>query len=55
VRCETAALIGRMRHSGCGGQPNLVELVTGVVGVTSNPLRRIVLHTSDVTSSQCSG
>ena len=48
-------LIGRMRHSGCGGQPNLVELVTGVVGVTSNTLRRIVLHTSDVTSSQCSG
>ena len=37
-------LIGRMRHSGCGGNPKLVELVTGVVGVTSNPMRRIVLH-----------
>jgi hypothetical protein len=32
-----------MRHDGCGGQPAKVELVTGVDGVSSRPVRRIVL------------
>jgi hypothetical protein len=37
-------LIGSTRHSGCCGHPKLVKLVTGAVGVTSNPMRRIVAH-----------
>ena len=30
-------LTGRMRHSGCGGEPKLVELVIGVVGSDVEP------------------
>jgi hypothetical protein len=36
-------ILARMRHDGCGGQPAKVELVTGVDGVSSRPVRRIVL------------
>jgi hypothetical protein len=36
-------LISRMRHEGCGGRAGRVELVAGVEGVSSRPVRRIVL------------
>jgi hypothetical protein len=34
----------RMRHDGCGGQPGRVELLTGIEGASSRPVRRIVLR-----------
>ena len=37
-------LIARMRHDGCGGGAGKVELLTGVDGVSSRPVRRIVLR-----------
>ena len=37
-------LLSRMRHDGCGGLPGRVELVTGIDGVSSQPVRRIVLR-----------
>jgi hypothetical protein len=37
-------LIARMRHEGCGGGAGRVELLTGVDGVSSRPVRRIVLR-----------
>jgi hypothetical protein len=36
-------IIARMRHDGCGGRPGRVELLTGVEGASSRPVRRIVL------------
>jgi hypothetical protein len=36
-------LIARMRHEGCGGGAGRVEL-TGIDGVSSRPVRRIVLR-----------
>jgi hypothetical protein len=35
-------LLARMRHDGCGGKPQFVELITAILGA-SRPLRRIVL------------
>ena len=35
--------ISRMRHDGCGGRAGKVELLTGIEGVSSRPVRRIVL------------
>jgi hypothetical protein len=32
-----------MRHDGCGGRAGKVELLTGVDGASSGPLRRILL------------
>jgi hypothetical protein len=37
-------IIGRMRHDGCGGRAGRVELVTGIGGASSRPVRRIVLR-----------
>jgi hypothetical protein len=37
-------LIARMRHEGCGGNVGKVELLTGVDGVSSRPVRQIVLR-----------
>jgi hypothetical protein len=37
-------IIARMRHDGCGGRPKLVELVTGIEGASSRPVRKIVLR-----------
>ena len=34
-------IIKRMRHDGCGGRAGKVELLTGIDGVTSRPVRRI--------------
>ena len=36
-------ILKRMRHDGCGGRAGKVELMTGIEGVTSRPVRRIVL------------
>ncbi len=36
-------IIERMRHDGCGGRAGKVELLTGIEGVSSRPVRRIVL------------
>jgi hypothetical protein len=32
-----------MRHDGCGGRPGKVELLAGIEGASSWPMRRIVL------------
>jgi hypothetical protein len=39
-----ADILRRMRHDGCGGLPGRAELITGVEGVSSRPVRRIVLR-----------
>jgi hypothetical protein len=38
------AFLARARHDGCGGKAAKVELLTGVDGVSSRPVRRIVLR-----------
>jgi hypothetical protein len=37
-------LLARARHEGCGGRAGRVKLLTGIDGVTSRPVRRIVLR-----------
>jgi hypothetical protein len=37
-------IIDRMRHDGCGGRAGKAELVSGIEGVSSRPVRRIVLR-----------
>jgi hypothetical protein len=37
-------IIERMRHDGCGGGAGKVELLTGIEGVSSRPVRKIVLR-----------
>ena len=37
-------IIANMRHDGCGGRAGKVELLTGLEGVSSRPVRRIVLR-----------
>jgi hypothetical protein len=34
-------LLNRMRHDGCGGLPAKAELLTGVAGTSSRPVRRL--------------
>ena len=36
-------ILKRMRHDGCGGRPGKAELLTGIEGASSRPVRRIVL------------
>jgi hypothetical protein len=36
-------IIARMRHNGCGEWAGRVELLTGIEGVSSRPVRRIVM------------
>jgi hypothetical protein len=36
-------ILSLFRHDGCGGQPARAELLTGIEGVSSRPVRRIVL------------
>jgi hypothetical protein len=36
--------LARMKHDGCGGRISRAELLTGVEGVSSRPVRRIVLR-----------
>jgi hypothetical protein len=37
-------IIARARHDGCGGKPGRVELLTGIEGASSRPVRKIVVH-----------
>jgi hypothetical protein len=37
-------LLHRMRHDGRGGRPGRVELLSGIDGVSSGPVQRIVLR-----------
>jgi hypothetical protein len=37
-------LNAKMRHDGCGGRAGRVELITGIEGASSRPVRRIVLR-----------
>jgi hypothetical protein len=43
--CTLADILRRMRPDGCGGRAGRVELLTGIDGVSSQPVRRIVLIT----------
>jgi hypothetical protein len=36
-------IIAKMRHDGCGGRAGKEELLTGIEGVSSRPMRKIVL------------
>ena len=36
-------ILARMRHDGCGGLAGRAELLTGVEGASSRPVRRIML------------
>ena len=38
------ALLSRIRHDGCGGHALKAELLTGIEGASSRPVRRIVLR-----------
>jgi hypothetical protein len=38
-------IIWRMRHDGCGGGAGRAELLTGIEGASSRPVRKIVLVT----------
>ena len=39
-------ILAKMRHDGCGGRAGKVELLTGIEGVSSRPVRRIALITN---------
>jgi hypothetical protein len=36
--------LAKMRHDGCGGLAAKAELLTGITGVNSRPVRKIVLQ-----------
>ena len=36
-------IIAKMRHNGCGGRPERVELLSGIEGASTWPVRKIVL------------
>ena len=36
-------ILAKMRHDGCGGRAGKAELLTGIEGVSSRPVRRILL------------
>jgi hypothetical protein len=36
-------ILAKMRHDGCGGLAGKAELLTGIEGVSSRPVRRILL------------
>ena len=36
-------ILDKMRHDGCGGMAGKAELVSGIEGASSRPVRRIVL------------
>ena len=38
-------ILDKMRHDGCGGLAGKAELLTGIEGVSSRPVRRIVVRT----------
>ena len=39
-----ADILKRLRHNGCGGIAGKAELLTGIEGASSHPVRRIVLR-----------
>jgi hypothetical protein len=39
-----ADILGQMRHDGCGGRAAKAELLAGIEGASSRPVRRIVLR-----------
>jgi hypothetical protein len=41
--------LARARHEGCGGQALRAELLTGSEGVSSRPVRRVVLKSPPAT------
>jgi hypothetical protein len=43
-RMPLVYILRRIRHAGCGGEPSRVELCSGIEGVSSHPVRRIVLR-----------
>jgi hypothetical protein len=43
-RTRLGGFLARARHEGCGGRAAKAELLTGVEGVSSHPVRRIVLR-----------
>jgi hypothetical protein len=36
-------IIAKMRHDGCGGRAGRMELLTGIEGVNSRPVRKIIV------------
>jgi len=38
------SILARMRHDGCGGLAAKAELLTGIEGAHSRPVRKIVLR-----------
>jgi hypothetical protein len=40
-------LLARMRHDGCGGRAGKAELLTGIEGVSSRPVRKITLRAEE--------
>jgi hypothetical protein len=38
------AILARMRHADCGGRAGKAELLSGIEGVSSRPVRKIVLR-----------
>jgi hypothetical protein len=36
-------ILARMRHDGCGGLPGKAELLSGIEGASSRPVRKIAL------------
>jgi hypothetical protein len=38
-----STILDRMRHDGCGGRTGRVELLTGIEGASSRPVRKILL------------
>ncbi len=39
-------LLRRVRHDGCGGRAGKAELLTGIEGASSGPVRKIVLQSN---------
>ena len=37
-------LLAKLRHDGCGGRAGRAELLTGIEGASSRPVRKIVLR-----------
>jgi hypothetical protein len=42
-RLPIRTILDKTRHDGCGGRPSRAELLSGIDGVSSRPVRRIVL------------
>ena len=37
-------ILAKMRHDGCGGRAGKAELLSGIEGVSSRPVRKIMLR-----------